>query len=162
MPTYEEALKFEEAAPPRTIRLIKASKFFRAYNHSAWLFYEKIAKHKVMRMHLKSLDKDVLYIGFPDSSLFGNIGSRRSAKTEYGFDIMLEESESPDEALYEEWKNTVVTVEASKADFHSLPCTGADAEREVIKRLREFQIENHTMVECVVFLSELRKLVANI
>lgn len=107
MPTYEEALKFEEAAPPHTIRLIKSSKFYRAYNHSAWLFYEKIAKHKVMRMHLKSLDTDLLYVGFPDSSLFGNIGNRRSAKTEYGFDIMIEEADSPDEAQYEEWKKNI-------------------------------------------------------
>ncbi|MCD8303846.1 MAG: hypothetical protein LUC86_03325 [Prevotellaceae bacterium] len=37
MPTYTEAIKFEEAAPKGTIRLVRSGEFYRAYDHSAWL-----------------------------------------------------------------------------------------------------------------------------
>ena len=36
------------------------------------------------------------YIGFPEKSLFSNIGERRSSKTDMGFDIELHEEEVPD------------------------------------------------------------------
>ncbi len=161
MPTYIEAIKFEEEAPAGNIRLIKSGEFYRAYNHSAWLFQCVIAEHKVMRKFIKSMNADVYYIGFPEKSLFHNIGERNSIKTDMGFDIELMEEEIPDEIGYETWKNTIETVPSSKSEFYSLPLAGADAEREVINRLRTFPLESKSMVECAVFLSELRKLLNN-
>ena len=161
MPTYIDAIKFEEESPTNTIRLVKSGEFYRAYNHSAWLFQCCITEHKVMRKYIKSLKTDIYYIGFPEKSLFNNIGERKSTKTEYGFDIELMEFEVPNEEAYETWKTTIVTEPSSKGDFHSLPITGAEAEREVIKRIRDFPLENKTMIECTVFLSELRKLLNN-
>lgn len=161
MPTYTEVIKFENEAPANTIRLVKSGEFYRAYNHSAWLFQCCITEHKVMRKYIKSLKTDIYYIGFPEKSLFNNIGERKSTKTEYGFDIELMEFEVPDEDAYETWKTTIETEQSSKGDFHSLPLAGADAEREVIKLLRDFPLESKTMIECTVFLSELRKLLNN-
>lgn len=115
-----------------------------------------------MRKYIKALKTDIYYIGFPEKSLFNNIGERKSTKTEYGFDIELMEFEVPEEEAYEVWKMTIPTEQSSKGDFHSLPLAGADAEREVIKRIRDFPLENKTMIECTVFLSELRKLLNNV
>lgn len=161
MPTYVEAIKFENAAPPRTIRLIKSGEFWRAYNHSAWLFSCCIVAHKVLRKYVKALKDDVYYVGFPVSSLFQTIGDHQSVKTELGFDVALTEEEMPDEAGFETWKATVNTEPSSAGDFHSLPLAGADAEREVIRRLREFPLENRTMVDCAVFVAQLRALLSN-
>ena len=107
MASYSEIVKFESEALPGTIRLVKSGEFFRAYNHSAWLFQCCIAEHKVMRKFVKALNEDIYYIGFPSKSLFNNIGERKSVKTEYGFDIQLSEKEIPIEDDYEEWKATV-------------------------------------------------------
>ncbi len=161
MPTYTEIIKFEEETPSNTIRLVKSGEFYRAYNHSAWLFQCCIAEHKVMRKYLKALKTDIYYIGFPEKSLFNNIGERKSVKTDYGFDVELMVDEIPNEEAYEDWKMMIETEHSSKGDFHSLPLAGADAEREVIKRLKDFPLENKTMIECTVFLSELRKLLNN-
>lgn len=158
MATYAEVVKFEGAAPPGTIRLVKSGEFYRAYNHSAWLFQCCIAEHKVMRKFIKALGADIYYVGFPEKSLFNNIGERKSAKTDYGFDIALSEDEIPDEEGYETWKSTVDTAPSSKGDYNSLALSGAEAEREVIRRLREFPLESRSMVDCAVFLSDLRKL----
>ncbi len=161
MPTYVEAIRFEEEAPRGVIRLVKSGEFYRAYNHSAWLFQCCIAEHRVIRKYVKALKEHIHYIGFPEKSLFGNIGDRESEKTGLGFDIRLSESEIPDEEGYGEWKASVIGEDSSKGDFLSLPLAGADAEREAIRRLREFPLESKTMVECAVFLAELRKLLSN-
>lgn len=161
MPTYTDVIKFESEAPPNTIRLIKSGGFYRAYNHSAWLFQCCVNQYKVIRKFVKNLDTNIYYIGFPDKNLFENIGERRTTKTDYGFDIELAESEYQDEENYETWKLSVETTESSKADYYSLNLTGREAEIEAIRRIREFPIESKSMVECVVFLSELRKLLTN-
>lgn len=161
MATYVEVAKFEEATPPNTIRLIRSGEFYRAYDHSAWLFQCCITEHKVMRKYVKALKRDIFYIGFPEKSLFHNIGERKSTKTEYGFDIELAADEIPDEEGFKTWKLTIETQPSSKGDFFSLPISGPDAEREVIKRLREFPLESRSMVECAVFVAELRKMLSN-
>lgn len=162
MASYPDVVKFEEEKPSRNIiRLVKSGEFYRAYNHSAWLFQCCIAEHKVMRKYVKALRADVYYVGFPAKSLFNNIGERSSTKTDFGFDIELTADEQPDEEGFETWKVTIQTEPSSKGDFHSLPLAGADAEREVILRLRECPLENMSMVECAVFLAELRKLLNN-
>lgn len=161
MPTYIDAIKFETEKPNNTIRLIKSGEFYRAYNHSAWLFHCCIAEHKVMRKFVKTLDTDIYYIGFPEKSLFTNIGERNSTKTEYGFDIELTDEEIPDPEAFETWKTTIETQHSSKGDFYSLPIAGADAEKEVIRRIKDFPLESKSMIDCVVFLAELRKLLGN-
>lgn len=161
MPTYVEVLRFEEEAAPNVIRLVKSGEFYRAYNRSAWLFQSCIAEHRVMRKYIKAINDDIFYIGFPEKSLFNNIGERRSEKTEYGFDIVIEDDELPKTEGYETWRSTVVALHSSKGDFNALPIAGVDAEREVLRRLREFQLESKTMVECAVFLAELRTLLNN-
>lgn len=161
MAKYIDVVNFESEAPPNTIRLIKSGEFYRAYNHSAWLFHSCIAEHKVMRKYIKAMQADVYYVGFPEKSLFNNIGEHRSVKTEYGFDLELSEDEVPDEAGYDTWKQTIATADSSKGDFHSLPPAGADAEREVLRRIREFPLESKSMVDCAVFLAEMRRLLSN-
>ncbi len=124
MPTYGDSIKFEEEAPRGTIRLIKSGEFYRAYNHSAWLFQSCIAEHKVMRKYVKTLKRDIFYVGFPEKSLFNNIGERNSSKTEFGFDIQLCEDEIPDEEGFETWKASIEVSASSKGDFNSLPLAG--------------------------------------
>ena len=120
MPTYVDAVKFESEAPKNTIRLIQSGEFFRAYNHSAWLFQTCITEHKVMRKYVKSLKCDIFYVGFPSKSLFNNIGEREFVKTDMGFDILLGEDEFPDEAGFETWKAAVETQDSFREDFYLL------------------------------------------
>ena len=66
MATYVDIVKFESEAPADTIRLVRSGEFYRAYNHSAWLFQTCITKYKVMRKYVKALKSDIYYIGFPE------------------------------------------------------------------------------------------------
>ena len=66
-----------------------------------------------------------------------------------------------DEIVYFEYVNRKIRIVSSKGDFYSLPLAGVDAEREVIRRLRDFQLESKTLIECVSFIAELRQLLNN-
>lgn len=137
------------------------NKFYRAFNHSAWLFQCRIAEYKVVRRYVKALDAYVYYVGFPMGKLQETVGKRKMETTDEGIDVTLNAGEVPDETGYATWLENVKAEAASTDDFNSLPLAGADAEREVIRRLREFPLESKTMVECAVFIAELRKLLNN-
>lgn len=158
MASIQEMIKFEREASPATIRLVKCGEFYRAYNHSAWLFNKCVIEYKVIRKYIKVLAEDIFYIGFPEKSLFNNIGARKSEKTEYGFDIKLETSEIPDESDFQIWKDSVVTEQSSKSDYICLNPNKNDIEREAIKKLKEFPLESKSMIECTMFLSSLRQM----
>ena len=162
MATYVDVINFENEKPPQTIRLVKSGEFYRAYNHSAWLFQCCITEHKVMRKFIKAMKCDIYYLGFPEKSLVNNIGERKFVKTDMGYDVELSPEEMPDEEGYETWKASTRTEASSKGDYNSLPLAGNAAEREVIRQLREFPIESKSMLECTIFLAGLRKLLNNI
>ena len=161
MATFVEAIRLEESKPANTIRLIPAGKFLRAYNQSAWLFQCCIAEHSVMRKYVKALKRDVFFVGFPIEKLFDTVGERKTEKTEHGFDVELSPDEIPSPEAYEAWTQSVDAAAASKADYLALPLAGAAAEREVLRRLREWPIESKTLMENLKLLSDLRQLLCN-
>lgn len=160
MPSISEVIKFEKATPAGIIRLIKSGDFLRAYNRSAWLFLQFITQYKVTRKFVKQLNEDVYFIDFPAGKMHETLGDRKTESTELGYDVMLRDTEQPDEAEFPKWLSTIAPEPASAADHNSLPMTGAEAEREVLRQLCEFRMEKATMVDCVVFLSKLREMLA--
>lgn len=59
MASYEQVVKFENEKPAGAIRLVEANGFYRAYNHSAYLFHQAIAQHKVTRKFVKNINQDI-------------------------------------------------------------------------------------------------------
>lgn len=127
MPTFVDVVKFEGEVPPKTIRLVKSGEFYRAYNHSAWLFQCCIAEHKIMRKYVKQLKQDIFYIGFPEKSLIGNIGDRKYTKTEMGYDIELHDEELPAAEGYETWKATLRRMKRKADNLDRVNCTSLRA-----------------------------------
>ena len=59
----------KSAEQERTIQLWPDGKFYRAYEWSAWLCVRYVHQFKVTRRAIKKLDADMLFVGFPQSSL---------------------------------------------------------------------------------------------
>lgn len=76
MASYEQVVKFENEKPQGVLRLVEANGFYRAYNHSAYLFHQAIAQHKVTRKFVKNINQEIVYIGFPADKLLERIGKR--------------------------------------------------------------------------------------
>lgn len=161
MSTFAEAIKREGEKPANAIRLMVEGKFLRAYNQSAWLFQSCITEHKVVRKYIKSLSQNVYFIGFPVEKFFDTCGARKADKTAFGFDVVLAPEEMPAPEGYDTWLQTVDAAAASKAEQLALPMAGADAQREVLRRLQEYPLERKTPMENTFFLAELRHLLSN-
>ena len=161
MPSYSECIKLDGERPDNTIRLIRQSGFLRAYERSAWLFTLCISEYKVRRKFIKSANRDILFLGFPEGSLHEKLDGRQLLTTPYGYDIVLREGDVPQEDTYEEWRNAVA-VEALPANGGAdIPLPPEKVQEEIIRRLREFPLERKNFVQCAVFLSELRALLDN-
>ena len=76
MASFEQVLKFENEKPNGVVRLVEANGFYRAYNHSAYLFHQAIAQHKVTKKFIKNINQELVYIGFPVDKLLERIGTR--------------------------------------------------------------------------------------
>ena len=157
MAAYEQVVKFEKEAPRGVIRLVEANGFYRAYNHSAYLFHQAIAKHKVTRKFIKNINQEIVYVGFPTDKLLERIGERSHKKTELGYDVELAENELPDDSAYEEWRQTIPTEPASHGDGNSLPARGDELYRAICERIQTFPIESKSLIDSVAFLAEIKK-----
>ncbi len=109
MASFEQIVKFENEKPKGVVRLVEANGFYRAYNHSAYLFHQAIAQRKVTRKLVKNINQQLVYIGFPVDRLLERIGTRSHKKTEFGYDVELAANEMPSDEGYDEWRETVPT-----------------------------------------------------
>ena len=157
MASYDKCIKFESEKPKGVIRLVEANGFYRAYNHSAYVFHQVIAQHKVTKKFVKNINQEIVYVGFPVDKLLERIGDRSHKKTELGYDVELAADEMPDETTYDEWRATVPTEPASRGDANSLSPSGDELYRAVCERIRTYPMETKSLIECVSFLADLKK-----
>lgn len=160
MASYDKCVKFESEKPTGVIRLVESNGFYRAYNHSAYLFHLVIAQHKVTRKFVKNINQEIVYVGFPVDKLLERIGDRSHKKTELGYDVELAAGELPDETAYDEWRATVPTEVASRGDANSLSASGDELCRAVCERIRVYPMETKSLIECVSFLAGLKKVLS--
>jgi hypothetical protein len=66
--TISEILKIEETNTAQ-IYLIKEGFFWRAYERSAYRFVKYIRNFQVIKKHIKKVNQEVCYIGFPENML---------------------------------------------------------------------------------------------
>jgi len=62
----EEILKTEDY---QNIYLHKEGLFWRSYEYSAYVFVKNVKKYNVKKKFVKKVDNDIVFIGFPDSTL---------------------------------------------------------------------------------------------
>lgn len=158
MPKISDCLKAERESPDHVIRLVRNNNFLRAYNRSAWLFQRCITEYRVKRQFIKSVGEEVFFIGFPEGCLHQHASGHELATTDLGFDIQIAAENLPAEDDYEQWKEQIPLSNGSQADFDALPLAGAEAEREVLRRLRTFPLVRKTPMECQQLVSELQEL----
>ena len=160
MASFERVIKFENEKPNGVVRLVESNGFYRAYNHSAYLFHQVIAQHKVTRKFAKNINQEIVYDGFPADKLLERIGGRSHKKTDLGYDVELATGELPKGSDYEEWWATVPAEVASRGDLNSLSTSGVELYRSICERIQIFPMETKSLIDCVSFLGELKKVLA--
>lgn len=182
MATLNEILEFEQRREAvsdwRRIYLHKDGKFYRAYQVSAWLYSCAINEYKVTHRRFKSVPESVLFVGFPVESLLKWVPETVVMNSDDEQLILLE---LPEEMLssicgeqeprqaYEEWKvlhplseekQSANVKEARSGTKSSEPRRPQPAIFSLMQRILGFPIESKSPIECMLFLAEIRKSLA--
>lgn len=174
MPKLSEILDVEkQRLSPESlceIRLWTDGSFYRAYEWSAWLCTRYVRQFKVTRRHIKNIDTDILFIGFPQSSLekFVVDGATVEDWPDKGKLLLLPSSlvhpDTPDSSLEEEfqsWRTTIPLsgkTETGKEKTEGQPKAGQPVSvTGIMRQILEFQVEQHSPIDCMLFLAQLKQ-----
>ena len=167
----KERSTLEECA---VIHLFREGTFYRAYEWSAWLCLRYFTEMKVTHRLLKG-GENIVFVGFPLTSFdrYTPKGAVVSPSGDKGIDMMLPaETFAPDTVIeslrtgFEDWKQCQPLTEASKKKVEegkSLSERNAHPRlTDVMLSILAYPIEQHSPMECMVFLSEIKQQISAI
>ena len=155
------------AEKQRQIHLFAEGNFYRAYEWSAWLFSIYVEGLKLTCRMVKSVDAKMVFLGFPKSSLgkFTPAGSSPKPVDETHLILPLPETIIKGAANMEQdfakWKDALPLTEAKEKTQQPLADRPVSM-TAIMKKLLDFQIEQHSPIECMMFISELKRQLAAI
>lgn len=133
------------------VYLIKEGYFWRCYEKSAYLFIKYIKNFQIIKRYIKSIDKEICYLGFPEN-LFGVIieplvknGKFKVTKKSDNI-VIIENFQDLSEELFLEWKQSI-----------KLPDEKAAEKNEIIRKIKMFPVMEKTPLECMQFIIEIQK-----
>ena len=154
----------------RSIYLWPDGTFYRAYEWSAWLCVRYIRQFKVTKRVFKAIKSDMLFIGFPQTSLEKFKPETAIIKESEDKCVILllpETMVTPDkdstlENDYQNWRDTVPFADGKdkKSPEQSLPtraATGSVSMTGIMKHILEFPVESHSPIDCMLFLVDVKK-----
>ena len=103
-----------------SVYLLKEGLFWRAYELSAYRMVHHIKQYKVTRKYIKNVGCDIVYCGFPDSSLISILKiaeGKHIAKAEKQITI---NGFSNDKERFVDWKNAITLHEANQKPILNL------------------------------------------
>ena len=156
------------------VHLFREGNFYRAYEWGAWLCLYYFTELKVTRRLLKT-GEDIVFVGFPITSIerYTPQGAALVPAGDKTCDMTLPEDVFPPEALPESlqtdffnWKQSQPMTEASRKRVEEEKRL---AEKNAHPRLTDvmlnilaYPIEQHSPMECMNYLSEVKKQIAEI
>lgn len=163
--TKEQSRK--EMVDYRTIYLIPEGTFYRAYEWSAWLCHRYVSQFKPTHRLLKNAEDSVVFVGFPMTSLERHTleGATVAEQEDKTLAVVLPETlfgETTIEQLqidFSNWKKSVPLVRSKEQGIKSQDKNGmADVSVDgIIKRILAYPIEQHSPMEAMAFLSEIKQ-----
>lgn len=157
----------KEMVDYRTIYLIPEGTFYRAYEWSAWLCHRYVSQFKATHRLLKNSEDSVVFVGFPMTSLERHTpeGATVTEQEDKTMAIILPETlfgEITTEQLqtdYANWKKSVPLVRSKDSGTKSQDKnvkTDISVD-EIVKRILAYPIEQHSPMEAMAFLSEIKQ-----
>ena len=138
------------------ILLHKEGLFVRAYEHSAYLFTSHIKLYNITKKFYKNVNQEVVYLGFPQSSL----SKIESICKEHNLTITEDSSLIKITGVvgfleneFVNWKNKIPVQQSAK--ILSQPSSNLQ-ENKIIAELKAFNLVNKTPIECQSFIVELQ------
>ena len=157
----------KEKVDYRTIYLIPEGTFYRAYEWSAWLCHRYVSQFKPTHRLLKNAEESVVFVGFPMTSLERHTpeGATIAEQEDKTLAVVLPEtlfSETTIEQLqidFSNWKKSVPLVKTKEQGTKNQDknVKSEASVEEVLKRILAYPIEQHSPMEAMAFLSEIKQ-----
>ena len=147
----------------RSIHLFLDGKFYRAYEWSAWLCCSYINKFQVTHRQVKSVDTDILFIGFPITSLqkFTPIGSVMESIDEKHVVMLLPETLVKNieniKVDFDNWRKTIPIAPPKGNDMSQSLSDHPVKLTDIMKKMLDYRVEQHTPIECMLFIADIQK-----
>lgn len=135
--------------------LIKEGIFWRAYEVSAMLFINNIKKFSLLKRYIKKISNNIVFIGFPDSSLESilKIVVEKGYKIETRSEKFIELSGFNEITNFGELKSEFVI----KKDEKDLVLANCSVElTSIINKIINYPIATQTPVEAMNFVAEIQ------
>lgn len=156
MSNLHEILQTESGNTDK-IHFYREGVFYKAYERSAYAFVTQVKAFQVKKRFIKSVNREVVSIGFPTHSLHSYFGQEQIKES--GNTAIISLHTPIERKDYEVWREsvalTVDVVSQPKQEAKVVPLS--EAEQLVTMKIKTFPIETKTPLECMLFLSELKK-----
>ena len=133
----------------RDITLHKEGLFWRAYEHSAYLFVKQIKEYNLTKKFYKNVNQEVVYLGFPQNSLLKIEAICQKLKlnvTTTNKQVKISGFEGENFEKFSQWKDSIPIL--SRIDNKN--------DDGIIEKIKRFNTVNKTPIECQQFIVELQ------
>ena len=151
----------------RQIHLFADGSFYRAYEWSAWLCCSYVNKFKVTKRYNKSIETDLVFVGFPKTSLqkFLPEGTSIEEKEDGRIIMTLPETlfqpQPESEQEYTNWRSTIPMAEPKQKPLPTLANRPVSV-TGIMKKVMEYNVLEHSPIECMQFVSDIQRQLAEL
>ncbi len=151
----------------RKIHLFADGSFYRAYEWSAWLCCRYISKFQTTKRHNKTLETDVVFVGFPKTSLqkFTPKDAVITTISEDHLLMVLPETMMPDGEDYnrgfDNWKTAIPLAQTKDKPLPALADRPVSM-TGVMKKVMGYNVLEHSPIECMQFIQDIQRQLAEI
>ncbi len=145
------------------IHMYKEGSFWKAYEHSAYMFVKHIKSYRVKLHYYKNIKRELISIGFPDIVLASIIEGKKTPIRK-DKEISIELNEVLEERDFQDWKDncakSIKNVQIPGDMYQVIQMFEGDAKdsyKQLLVAIRTFPLMNSTPMECMQFISELQK-----
>ena len=152
--------KIEISANPTKLTLFKEGMFYKCYNEDAMVFYKNIKEYKISSKYIKALKSTVLSLGFPKSAWNASTLTLELSN-QLGLGEAIEYETFIEYHLNGEAKSGFATFKASVLDAQEIITLNKkeqDSKERVLCKLKNFDLANHTPMQAMEFIKELKEL----
>ena len=158
MSNLQEILKTESENTDK-IHFYREGVFYKAYERSAYIFVTRIKPFMVKRLFVKCVNREVVSIGFPTNSLRSYFAADKITEKDNEAEVILDTAIVPTD--FEKWREGIAMTPAKETivknkDTH-ITSEAVGGDELIVTKIKTFPIEVKTPLECMIFLSELKK-----
>lgn len=151
---FKEDIYTSEQSNSDRIVLYKERLFWIAYERSAYLFHTHIRPYRAQRKFIKKIGCEVVSLGFPDSVL-ALVGAPMIEQSEGR--VVFQAPAKVDESEFAKWKDEALLYVKQPKFAPARDNADNKHAEQLVKSLREFNVESKTPVECMIFLAEIKR-----